>query len=294
MGEENENRGNRDHRFGGPWTTAKLEVLRKYLSAYTTALQNQPFAKAYIDAFAGTGYRRNSRDQSAGPLFADWENDRPKNLLDGSARIALRSKPIFDRYIFIEKNEKRTQELRKLSTEFSDQAEKITVLHGDANLEIQNLCQKNWSMRRAVLFLDPYGMQVEWTTISAIANTRAIDLWLLFPLGMAVSRLLARSGEIDPAWRIRLNILLGTDQWYEEFYKVERAPTLFSGIEEHVEKASNETIGRYFVDRLKSVFAGVSSPGVLGILRGVLFIYFALPVATKEPGGQPCALQITF
>ena len=42
----------------------------------------------------------------------------------------------------------------------------------------QDLCHKDWSSHRAVLFLDPYGMQVEWTTIEAIARTGAIDLWL--------------------------------------------------------------------------------------------------------------------
>ena len=46
----------------------------------------------------------------------------------------------------------------------------------NANLEIQNLCNKDWRSRRAVLFLDPYGMQVEWKTIEAIAATKAIDL----------------------------------------------------------------------------------------------------------------------
>ena len=43
------------------------------------------------------------------------------------------------------------------------------------------MCDKDWSLHRAVLFLDPYGMQVEWATIEAVAKTKAIDLWLLFP-----------------------------------------------------------------------------------------------------------------
>ncbi|EQD32438.1 hypothetical protein B2A_13568, partial [mine drainage metagenome] len=50
----------RAHRFGGDWTTAKLDVLAKYLASYTTALKDKPskerpFRKGYIDAFAGTG-----------------------------------------------------------------------------------------------------------------------------------------------------------------------------------------------------------------------------------------------
>jgi three-Cys-motif partner protein len=77
---------------------------------------------------------------------------------------------------------------------------------------VQKLCDKDWTSRRAVLFLDPYGMQVEWRTIEAIAATKAIDLWLLFPLGIGVNRLLTKSGDIPESWRNRLNLLLGDGQ----------------------------------------------------------------------------------
>jgi hypothetical protein len=44
------------HRFGGSWTTAKLDVIAQYLHGHTTALKDKPseerpFRKAYIDAF---------------------------------------------------------------------------------------------------------------------------------------------------------------------------------------------------------------------------------------------------
>jgi three-Cys-motif partner protein len=93
-------------------------------------------------------------------------------------------------------------------------------------------------------------MQVDWTTIEAIARTKAIDLWVLFPLGIGVNRLLTKSGDIPETWRRRLNLLLGTEDWSEEFYRFESTPTLFGGAVERVVKASTETIGRYFNDRL--------------------------------------------
>lgn len=43
------------------------------------------------------------------------------------------------------------------------------------------------------MFLDPYGMQVDWATIEAIAKTKAIDLWILFPLGHIFQVLTKRS-----------------------------------------------------------------------------------------------------
>src|SRR5262252_8074405 len=40
----------------GPWAEAKLECLRKYLSAYTTILRKQRFkGYVYVDAFPGAG-----------------------------------------------------------------------------------------------------------------------------------------------------------------------------------------------------------------------------------------------
>lgn len=254
------------HRFGGDWTSAKLKVLSGYLESYTTALKNTPFRKAYIDAFAGTGYRearrKEAEDQSL--LFPDLAGEEPQTLLDGSARLALQIKPRFDKYIFIECIGKRCEELEGLKQEFSDLSDDIEIRQGDANKEIQGLCGKDWSSHRAVLFLDPYGMQVDWATIEAVAKTKAVDLWLLFPLGIGVNRLLKKSGDIPESWRARLNGLLGNENWYDELYKITTTKDLFGNQLEHVEKATMETIGKYFNEQLKRVFAGVvDKPGIL-------------------------------
>ena len=254
------------HRFGGEWTTAKLEVLKGYLKGYTTALKNTKFRTGYIDAFAGTGYREGVRDDAdnLGLLLSDLAEEEPQELLDGSARLALKTEPRFDKYIFIERSAKRCADLDALRQEFPDKSDDIEVRQGDANQEIQDLCDKDWTSHRAVLFLDPYGMQVDWATIEAVAQTKAIDLWLLFPLGIGVNRLLKKSGDIPDRWRARLNALLGTDDWYDEFYKITTSRDLFGSEQEHVEKATMETIGRYFNDRLRGVFEGVvDQPGVL-------------------------------
>lgn len=247
-----------------------------------------------IDAFAGTGYRtaRRDRDEDAsGTLpFPDLAASDPQRLLDGSARLALKVEPQFDRYMFIERDAKRCAELEGLKTEFPDLAASIRVEEGEANATIQKICAKDWSSHRAVLFLDPYGMQVEWQTIEAIAKTKAIDLWLLFPLGIGVSRLLTRTGEIPTGWRTRLDKLLGTTSWYEEFYKVEHKTDLFGNDEERVVKATNETIARYFTDRLKTIFAGVAEPGVLrNSSNNPLYL---LCFAAGNEKGAPIALRI--
>lgn len=293
------------HSFGGEWTSTKLAVLAKYLTAYIDALKNQSFVTAYIDAFAGTGYRTMSREReedapSGNLLFPDLATDEPQQLLDGSARLALKARGSgpqgadarFHRFIFIERDADRCRQLEGLKTEFPDLAKDIRVEQGDANAEIQKLRAKKWSGRRAVLFLDPYGMQVEWPTIEAIAKTKAIDLWLLFPLGIGVSRLLTRSGEIPKGWRTRLDKLLGTTTWYDEFYKVEHKADLFGNDEERVVKATNETIARYFNNRLKTIFPenGVAEPGVLrNSSNNPLYL---LCFAAGNDKGAPIAVKI--
>lgn len=137
----------------------------------------------------------------------------------------------------------------------------------------------------------PYGMQVEWKTIEAIAATKAIDLWVLFPLGIGVNRLLTRSGEIPESWRRRLDLLLGTTDWYDELYRVEPDRTLFRQNEERVVKASTETIGRYFNARLRNAFADVApEPKVLR--NSTSCPRYLLCFAVGNQNGAPTALRI--
>ena len=291
----------RHHQFGGNWTSQKLDVLAGYLESYTTALKDKPsasrpFRKAFIDAFAGSGYRNVLRatddpTETQSPLFPDLVGAEPQSLLAGSAKLALETEPPFDRYIFIERNAERCARLVELKNEFPERADRIDIQQGDANEKIRDLCNKNWRCHRAVLFLDPYGLQVEWTTVEAVAKTQAIDLWLLFPLGIGVNRLLTRSGDIPDEWRQRLNRLLGTEDWYDEFYSVESARTLFGTDQEQVVKASMASIGRYFNERLRQVFSGVvEEPGVLRNSRNNPL--YLLCFAVGNDRGKKLALRI--
>ncbi len=246
--------------FGGDWTTEKLERVRKYLAAYVIALKKQGFHLLYIDAFAGTGYRTLKRDENqAELLLPDLAQPDSQTFANGSARNALEIQPQFNEYVFIEKDPARCVELERLKTDFPQMSSGISVINADANTYLSQLCQKTEWMRRrrrAVLFLDPFGMQVEWNTIRAIAETRAIDLWLLFPLGIGVNRLLRRDGKIDLALRSRLDAFFGTTEWFDAFYRTYTTENLF-GAETQTRKIGNfDTIERYFVERLRTVFAG--------------------------------------
>ncbi|HPV04668.1 MAG TPA: three-Cys-motif partner protein TcmP [Myxococcota bacterium] len=110
---------NVSHSFGGDWTLTKLQILSKYLKAYNVALDgkpslDRPFRRAFIDAFAGTGYRSVGADlpeDTFRPSIPELEIVDTVRLLDGSARMALMVEPRFDKYIFIEKDRDRCNEL---------------------------------------------------------------------------------------------------------------------------------------------------------------------------------------
>ncbi len=293
-GRKQSERDGQGHRFGGDWTEKKLEILKRYLGAYTTALKKQPFRIAYIDAFAGTGYRTMEQPEEDGnPLFPDLADEASQELLEGSARIALKVEPRFDRYIFIERDSNHCEQLEGLRQEFPHLAKDIKIRQGDANVVIQDLCSKDWTTRRAVLFLDPYGMQVEWRTIQQVAETGAIDLWLLFPLGIGVNRMLPRSGKFPEGWRQRLNIFLGTEDWYDAFYKTEMIPSLFGDHQTMRVKAGIEAIGDYFVERLKSIFPGVAQkPAILTNSANCPLYLFCFAVGSPNPRAQGIALNI--
>lgn len=284
-------------RFGGNWTEEKLEKLRKYLVAYSTIMNKYHFAYAYIDAFAGTGYRTLKADETTGDvsqqklMFPELIEPESRKFIDGSARIALQTIPRFSKYIFIEKDANKIPELNKLKLEFPELESDIEILNSDANLYLNQLCKKNWSKHRALLFLDPFGMQIPWTTIVAIANTQAIDLWYLFPVGIAINRLLKRDGNIQESIRKKLNETFGTEDWYDTFYKVDRQTNLFGDYSLTEKNADCKLIGEYFAQRLETVFAGVAKNPLL-LLNSTNTPLYLLCFASSNPKGAPTAIKI--
>lgn len=284
------------HQFGGPWTTQKLEVVGEYLNLYTRALRNQPFSRWYIDAYAGTGTRLPSRSASealsADVLpFEEHDLGDATALFDGSARVALKTIPPFDRFVFIEQEPARCQKLETLRQEFPSLSARIRIVQADANETLQSLHGWDNQSNRAVVFLDPYGMDVEWKTIQAIARTRAIDLWVLIPLGMGLVRLLPHDGEIPAGWARRLDRFLGTEEWRRDLYEVKQERNLFGEVETTVSRARIDRIGRYVNDRLKLEFTGVAeAPGILRNSQGTPL--YLLCFAASNPKGAKVALRI--
>lgn len=287
-----------DHRFGGQWTEQKLDALKRYLNAYRLIFEQnekaQYFKTIYIDAFAGTGERRaTSTDTDVSALFSSDELPELEDYHKGSARIALELSSPFDEYIFIDKKREYASHLEEtIGREYPRLAPHCKVLQGDGPQILGNLCQsRDWKKWRAVVFLDPYGMNIEWDLLQQIGATKAIDLWFLFPLGTGANRLLKRDATPPKAFANKLTRIFGTDEWQTAFYTESPQRELFDADIHVVKDASFELIGQFFIERLKTTFTGVA-PNTKALVNSRNNPMYLLCFAAGNPIGAPTAVKI--
>jgi three-Cys-motif partner protein len=277
----------------GPWARDKLERLGKYLSPYTTIMRGQSWCKGYIyvDAFAGPGrHRLRGQAHESQPdldLFAevaDYHRDdtEQSEYINGSPRVALEIEHPFTHYIFVEMNEQRVMALEQLKDEYAGQR-RIEIHREDCNGFLRRWVQsRHWKLWRAVVFLDPFGMQVPWDTIETLAETKSIEVFLNFPVGMAIQRLLKRSGEFSAAERKKLDQYFGTPDWHAAVYK--RSKGLFDEVGDTLEKVRNsgEKLLDWYRGRLKHAFGYVSRARLIRNSKGshLYYLIFAGPNKT--------------
>lgn len=240
-------------KFGGSHTEQKLAALEKYLRAYTTALKRQRFKLVYLDAFAGTGEIELTTESA--PLLEGIDRT---NIVEGSVLRALRCEPRFDEFIFVEKSRSKVRALQKLKETNPEVADRIDIRRGDANDQLNAFCkERDWRKWRAVVFLDPFGNQVAWSTIETLARTNAVDLWYLFPSGLGVFRQIGRDGTVHYTHGDSLDRLMGTPDWRKAFLEEEVVGDLFSRERAISRKvATPESITHFMIARMKSVFKG--------------------------------------
>lgn len=272
-----------NHVFGGEQTRIKLSALAKYLPAYTTALSKRNFRLNYVDAFAGTG-----------ACHVNVGGNR--HLIRGSASIAIECQPPFDRLFFIEAKRRYAQALQRLQKDTPDL--NIEVIHGDANTFLPEVLQKMAAKAdRAVVFLDPYGMSVDWATVTQCAESKIVDLWYLFPLSGLYRQAANDSRAIDPDKVEALNRMLGTERWRTDFYVPKPQKDMFSNEEFDVRSADVEQMTEWVTRHLEHIFPAVLPPKILyqnrqsGKQGAPLFaLYFA--VSNPDPKARGLALKI--
>jgi len=279
-------------RFGSAHTEKKLKLVAHYLERFTTALKNQAFDTLYIDAFAGTGAW--TKQDSVGERQLGLLN--VETVAEGSALRALRVDPPFDAYIFIEKSRKKSSALRELSKEFPAHQDRIEVISEDANTALREQCRRrDWRKSRAVVFLDPFGFQVEWNTVEVLAATRAVDLWYLVPTGIGINRQVTKDGRVLPGGGAHVDAMLGTTEWRSLLVKTETtAADLFGETETRSVKAGGiDAIADFVLHRLAGIFkGGVVKYGLPLGAQGRAMYTLVFACANPAPKAHQLALRL--
>lgn len=250
------------HIFGGPDTSKKLNCLKQYLQAFSIALRKQDFACIYIDAFAGSGSR--TEVHAALPLFGSEFAEPEEVTTPGSAQLALEIDPPLNTLVFIEQDTSRFSELEAMVANYPDRS--VILKQGDANELVRRICvNTRWRGPktiargiRGVIFLDPYGMEVSWATIEAIAKTQALDCWYFFPLSGLYRNAPHNPKRLDAGKQATLDRVLGATDWRQRWYDHDMAPLdIFETQEQAARRADVDAIECYVKERLETVFKGI-------------------------------------
>jgi three-Cys-motif partner protein len=234
----------------GKWSEEKLELLRKYLTGYVAVMRKQASITSfeYIDGFAGTG-KPKSKDK--------------ERYIEGSPRVALGLSTPFTKYHFIEISEWRRARLDELRQEFADRD--IEIYPGDCNEVIRSQIVPKLpysSYKRAIAFLDPFGLALEWETLKAIASARTIEVFINIPI-MDINRNIRRQDKDqipEESWE-RMARFWGRPGWDTDFFEETR--DLFGQSRIDLKHQSARQVGNLYRKRLQEVFRFVTVPVVL-------------------------------
>jgi three-Cys-motif partner protein len=266
----------------GRWSEGKLKLLADYLKAYSIIMNNQktpnnptgrPWLEAYyyIDAFAGS-IRPKAKDE--------------ERYIEGSPLRALQTEPRFDGYWFIDVSPRRIERIEGLREEFPECA--IEIYQGDCNEVLRtNIIPliPQGSCRRAFVFLDPYGLQVDWETVRELANTKTCDIFVNFSI-MGVTRLLPRDQSPQPEVVEQLDKVMGSTEWITQIYREpqETQLNLFSNPDEPSlsrDTLQAEWLADLYTKQLSTLFPHVSKPVLMR--NSTNSVLYALCLASHKP-----------
>lgn len=254
----------------GDWSELKLEILKKYASAYSAILAKKNLHHAYIEGFAGAGQHISKRS---------------KGLIPGSPQNALNIEPPFEEYYLVDLNSARAAELRRQTANKSN----VHVYCGDSNeILVSEVFPKIQykDYKRALCILDPYGLHLNWKVIAAAAELRTIEIFLNFPILDMNRNVLWRNDRASAEDVKRMNSFWGDDSWRNVVY---RSDTNLFG---ELEKQPNEVVADAFRERLRKVagFKHVPEPAPMRNSKGAILYY--LFFAAQQPTAQKIVSEI--
>ena len=263
------NSGEIMNQFGGSWTEQKIEIVFEYTQAYLNVMKNQPHWKLlYFDGFAGSGQICLDKNE--------------EDHIEGAARriLSIEEPKSFDVYYFVEKITTKANELELIiKSEFKKRT--AYVVSDDCNKKLMDMAtflKTNGEDFRVLAFIDPCGMQLNWSSLEALKGL-GIDMWILVPIGIGANRLLKNDGNIDFKWMEKLVSFLGMGEKeiMDYFYIRTGQQGLFEDTD-HIVKMNNaiKKLGLLYRENLYKIFNHVSEPFVMKNIKNNEMYHFIL------------------
>ena len=237
-------------KFGDGRTEQKLEIVEEYSSLFIEILGAQNWVTThYIDAFAGEGYIEI--------------NNGTNSVLEGSVTRIMRIQ--FDRFHFIENDSQKCGQLRHVVNGQGIE-ERAGIYEEDANIALPRIVGQFSRSDRSLIFIDPFGMQLNWQTLSSLAAVPWCDIVYLFPCHGVLRGAPNRSGGLlHPDMKDLMCSCLGmTEQKIvEEFYAKDPQGHFFPELQAQggmVRMADYAVVENLVLRRLRSLFTYVYDP----------------------------------
>jgi three-Cys-motif partner protein len=262
---------NQNNKFGGFWTEEKIDIFIKYVNAYLKIMAKQNFKLIYFDGFAGSG---------------EIESKTYNSLIEGVAIKVLNLESIkkFDYYYLVELNKLKLKKLKEKIEKCAKNDKNIVYVGDDCNNKIVDMSKymRRNEFARALAFIDPYGLEMNWNSLSGFKDL-GVDMWILIPTG-GVNRMLKNDGNIKESWLEKLSSFLGLskEEIKEYFYKEEVVYTLFGENTRTIKenKAIQKVLDLY-KKQLNTIFSNVSKEYPLKNSRGSIMFHFLLAANNK-------------
>jgi len=284
--------------WGGPWTEQKLDAFEKYVNAYLTIMNKfrdrYNWKLVYFDGFAGCGSRQIVEDNELiFTRFQEYIDPIELKIYKGAAERVLNIEQRgFDYYYFIDVSQDFCRKLKEKLYKHINAGKLLEFRANDVNKEIIKLAHafKERTDLAGLVLLDPFGMQINWSSIELLAGTRT-DLWILIPTGTIINRLLDRKANLILSDKLESFFGLSIEDIKSYFYKTKTQQTLFGEmkiiqkIEEPIQK-----IAAFYIERLKTIFKEVTDdPLIMKNSHNVPIYHFAFAsnnIAATKIAGQ--------
>ncbi len=269
--------------WGGAWTEKKLDAFEKYVNAYLTIMDKNPYWKTiYFDAFAGSGDRDVQNEEIFKQLSILPEQEF---VYKGAAERVVSMKKKFDWYYFIDSDKKSVSSLKnKLELIFPERKKSFVFRVSDSNDELIKLSKALKEKKLAsLIFLDPFGMQIKWDAIKALKNTKS-DIWILIPTGVIVNRLLDKKGELKHIKKLESFFGMREEEIRKFFYKSQKRLNLFGQEDEMLAKVMSpiQKIADLYIKNLSQIWKHtIETPLVLENNNGTPIFHFVFASNNK-------------